>query len=53
MKLVKISWRRNLKFIRLFKPDGTEVEERDLINIKRGTTLYAELSNEDIKPNII
>ncbi|CAK57095.1 unnamed protein product (macronuclear) [Paramecium tetraurelia] len=53
MKLIKISWRRNLKFLRLFKPDGTEVEEKDLINIKRGTTLYAELSNEDLKPNII
>ncbi|CAD8206332.1 unnamed protein product [Paramecium pentaurelia] len=53
MKLIKIGWRRNLKSLRLFKPDGTEVEEGDLINIKRGTTLYAELSNEDIKPNII
>lgn len=53
MKLIRIGWRKNVKFLRLFKPNGTIVEEGDLINIKRGTTLYAELSNEDIKPNII
>lgn len=53
MKLIRIGWRKDVKFLRLFKPDGTEVEEGDLINIKRGTTIYAELGNEDIKLNII
>ncbi|CAD8119601.1 unnamed protein product [Paramecium sonneborni] len=53
MKLIQIAWQKNVTFIRLFKQDGTEIEECDLINIKKGTTLYVELSNEDIKLNII
>lgn len=27
--------------------DGTEIEEKDLINIKKGTNLYAHLKNDD------
>ncbi|CAD8045005.1 unnamed protein product [Paramecium primaurelia] len=53
MKLIQIAWTRKVKFIRLFKTDGQEVEENDLINITKGTTLYVELCNKDNKPNII
>lgn len=27
--------------------DGTEIEEKDLINIKKGTNLYAQLKNDE------
>ncbi|CAD8110579.1 unnamed protein product [Paramecium primaurelia] len=53
MKQIQKSWNKNVQYIRLFKTDGQEVEEFDLVNIKNGTILYAELSYEDFKPNII
>lgn len=27
--------------------DGTEIEEKNLINIKKGTNLYAQLKNDE------
>ncbi|CAD8069784.1 unnamed protein product [Paramecium sonneborni] len=53
LKLIQIAWKRNVKQIRLFKMDGTKVEECDLINIKNGSKLIAELSEIQFKPNII
>ncbi|CAD8116806.1 unnamed protein product [Paramecium sonneborni] len=47
MKLIQIVWRQNVQQLRLFLIDGTEIEEKDLINIQKGTNLYAQLKNDD------
>ncbi|CAD8084002.1 unnamed protein product [Paramecium sonneborni] len=47
IKLIQIVWRQNVQQLRLFLIDGTEIEEKDLINIKKGTNLYAHLKNDD------
>ncbi|CAK69714.1 unnamed protein product (macronuclear) [Paramecium tetraurelia] len=47
MKLIQIVWRQNADQLRLFLCDGTEIEETDLINIKKGTHLFALLKNEE------
>ncbi|CAD8180161.1 unnamed protein product [Paramecium pentaurelia] len=46
-KLIQIVWRQNAQQLRLFLIDGTEIEEKDLINIKKGTNLYAQLKNDE------